>query len=103
MLVLTRKLGEVIKIGDRIKVVVVSIEGGSVKLGVEAPEEIAVHRQEIYDRIAAENKAASDRADREQGKVLKDIMGSARTGGKKPPDKDARDGTGRDNPGKKNG
>ena len=74
MLVLTRKLGEVIKIGDKIKVVVVSVEGGSVKLGVEAPEEIPVHREEVYEKIAAENKAASAQLDREKAKALKNIF-----------------------------
>ncbi len=74
MLVLTRKLGEVIKIGDKIKVVVISVEGGSVKLGVEAPEEIPVHREEIYEKIAAENKAASAQLDKEKAKAVKNIF-----------------------------
>ncbi|MCL5035361.1 MAG: carbon storage regulator CsrA [Bacteroidetes bacterium] len=74
MLVLTRKLGEVIKIGDKIKVVVVSVEGGSVKLGVEAPEDIPVHREEIYEKIAAENKAASAQLDKEKAMALKKIL-----------------------------
>jgi len=74
MLILTRKLGEVIKIGDKIKVVVVSIDGGSVKIGIEAPEEIPVHRQEVYEKIAAENKAASSGLDKEKLKLLKNIL-----------------------------
>jgi len=74
MLVLTRKLGEVIKIGDKVKVVVVSIEGGSVKLGIEAPEEIPVHREEVYDKIAAENRAASSGFDKEKLQSLKDFL-----------------------------
>ncbi len=83
MLVLTRKLGEVIKIGDRIKVVVVSVEGGSVKLGVEAPDEIPVHREEIYQKIASENKAASAQIDREKAKTLKNILPKSDQAGKK--------------------
>ncbi|MGO9482905.1 MAG: carbon storage regulator CsrA [Candidatus Kryptoniota bacterium] len=78
MLVLTRKLGEVIKIGDKVKVVVVSIEGGSVKLGVEAPEEISVHREEVYEKIAAENKSASAQLDKEKAKALKTILSRGR-------------------------
>jgi carbon storage regulator len=74
MLVLTRKLGEVIKIGDKIKVVVVSIDGGSVKLGIEAPEEIPVHREEVYEKIAAENRAASSGFDKEKLQTLKSIL-----------------------------
>jgi len=78
MLVLTRKLGEAIKIGDKIKVVVVAIEGGSVKLGVDAPEEISVHRQEVYEKIAAENKSASAQLDKEKAKSLKKILSRGR-------------------------
>jgi len=74
MLVLTRKLGEVIKIGDKIKIVVVSVEGGGVKLGIEAPPEIPVHREEVYQKIASENKAASTLLDREKVKALKAIL-----------------------------
>ena len=79
MLVLTRKLGEVIKIGDRIKVVVVSVDGNSVKLGVEAPEEVPVHREEVYDKIAAENKAASTGFDKEKLKALKSVLSKGKT------------------------
>lgn len=51
MLVLSRKINESIKIQDNIKVTIVSIEGDRVKLGIEAPKEIAVNREEVYDRI----------------------------------------------------
>ena len=78
MLVLTRKLGEAIRIGDKVKVVVVAIEGGSVKIGVEAPEQISVHRQEVYEKIAAENKSASAQSDKEKAKVLKAILSRER-------------------------
>ena len=74
MLVLTRKLGEVIKIGDRIKVVVVGVDGGSVKLGVEAPNEIPVHREEVYAKIASENKEASAKLDKESARALKGLL-----------------------------
>ncbi len=74
MLVLTRKLGEVIKIGDKIKVVVVSLDGGSVKLGVEAPDDVPVHREEVYQKIAAENKTASAQIDKEKARALKAIL-----------------------------
>jgi carbon storage regulator len=59
MLVLTRKLGESIRIGDDIIVKIVDLDGRHVKLGIEAPKSIAVNREEIYDRIQRENKAAS--------------------------------------------
>lgn len=63
MLVLTRKLGESIRIGDDIVVKVVDLDSRHVKLGIEAPREISVNREEIYERIQRENKAASSAKD----------------------------------------
>jgi carbon storage regulator len=59
MLVLTRKLGESIRIGDNIIVKVVDLDSRHVKLGIDAPKSISVNREEIYERIQNENKAAS--------------------------------------------
>ena len=59
MLILTRKQGESVAIGDDIQVTVVEIQGKQVKLGVKAPREIAVHRQEIYEKIQEENIRAA--------------------------------------------
>lgn len=53
MLILTRRSGESIMIGDSIMVKVLGTRGGQVKIGVEAPKDVQVHRQEIYERIAA--------------------------------------------------
>ncbi|QLB40697.1 MULTISPECIES: carbon storage regulator CsrA [Mannheimia] len=53
MLILTRKIGEVLLVGDDVEITVLSIRGNQVKLGVNAPKEISVHRQEIYERIKA--------------------------------------------------
>lgn len=64
MLVLTRKLGESIRIGDTITVKVVELDNRHVKLGIEAPRNIAVNREEIYERIQKENRAASTPKDR---------------------------------------
>ena len=63
MLVLTRKLGESIRIGDDIIVKVVELDSRHVKLGIEAPKSVSVNRQEIYDRIQKENQAASEPKD----------------------------------------
>jgi carbon storage regulator len=63
MLVLTRKLGESIRIGDNIMVKIVDLDGRHVKLGIEAPRSIAVNREEIFERIQRENKAASTTQD----------------------------------------
>jgi carbon storage regulator len=59
MLVLTRKLGETIRIGDNITVKIVDLDGRHVKLGIEAPKSVSVNREEIYERIQRENRAAS--------------------------------------------
>lgn len=58
MLVLTRKLGEGIVIGDGIRVTVMDIRGKQVKLAIDAPKEVTVHREEIYQRIVEENREA---------------------------------------------
>ena len=58
MLVLTRKLGENIRIGDTVKITVLEVRSGQVKLGIEAPPEVKVHREEIYARIQEENRRA---------------------------------------------
>jgi carbon storage regulator len=63
MLVLTRKLGESIRIGDTIIVKIVDLDSRHVKLGIEAPKNIAVNREEIYERIQKENRAASESKD----------------------------------------
>lgn len=54
MLILTRKVGEVIMIGDDIVVKVLGVRSGQVKIGIEAPRELPVHRHEIFERIKAE-------------------------------------------------
>ncbi|MCA9774681.1 MAG: carbon storage regulator CsrA [Myxococcales bacterium] len=60
MLVLTRKAGESVSIGDDIKVKVIEIQGGQVRLGISAPPSIPVHREEIVERIKAEMKRAAE-------------------------------------------
>ncbi|MEW6041523.1 MAG: carbon storage regulator CsrA [Elusimicrobiota bacterium] len=67
MLVLTRRLGEVIRIGDDITITIVELDGRNVKLGITAPKFVSVHREEVYQRIQEENKAAA------QGAKTKDI------------------------------
>lgn len=58
MLVLTRKAGEGIIIDDNIKITVIELKGGGVRIGIEAPAEQKIYRQEVYDRICQENKEA---------------------------------------------
>ena len=51
MLILTRRLGESVKIGDRVTVTVLGVKGGHVRLGFTAPKDVTVHREEIYERL----------------------------------------------------
>ena len=60
MLILTRKLGERITIGDDISVTLLEIKGSQVRLGIEAPKGIGIYRQEIYERIRQQNLKASE-------------------------------------------
>ena len=59
MLILARKINESIIISDKIEISVVDIKGDQVKLGIKAPKNVKVYRQEVYDAIQAENKAAA--------------------------------------------
>jgi carbon storage regulator len=61
MLILTRRIDERIIIGDNIKVTVLGIRGNQVKLGVDAPKDISVHREEIYRKIQDETSSSEER------------------------------------------
>jgi len=62
MLILSRKVDEKVIIGDDIKISIVEIRGDQVRIGIDAPKKVKVFRQEVYDAIKAENKAASKSA-----------------------------------------
>lgn len=58
MLILSRKVNESIKIGDQITLKVMGVKGNQVRLGIDAPKEVPVHREEIYERIKRETEEA---------------------------------------------
>lgn len=74
MLALTRKVGESIVIADNIEITVISVTGDQIKLGIDAPKNISIHRKEIYLQIQEENKASASTSD-VGAQALKDLMG----------------------------
>ena len=70
MLVLTRKLGESIAIDDHIKIMVVQIKGKQVRLGIQAPKETKIHRQEVYEAIQDSNKEAATASPKSVSQVV---------------------------------
>lgn len=83
MLVLTRKVGEGIAIGDDVKIVVMQIKGKQVRLGIKAAPTTAVHREEIYQKIQDENRAASQ-PNRDLVSEAEDLIGGPREVGQVP-------------------
>jgi carbon storage regulator len=59
LLILTRKIGETIAIGDDVKIQIIEIKGRQVRLGIQAPAHTAVHREEVYNRIQEQNREAA--------------------------------------------
>lgn len=84
MLVLTRKLGESIAIDDHIKIMVVQIKGKQVRLGIQAPKETKIHRQEVYEAIQTSNKEAATASPKSVSQVAEMLKrgGSAGNDGK---------------------
>jgi carbon storage regulator len=66
MLILTRRLNETINIGDDYTVTVLGVKGGQVRLGIVAPKDVAVHREEVYERIKREQQTGAARPTHQQ-------------------------------------
>lgn len=62
MLILTRKIGESITIGDDIKVQILEVKGKQVRIGINAPRKYSIHREEVYQRIQDENRLAAQQS-----------------------------------------
>jgi len=60
MLILTRRVGETLMIGDSVTITVLGVKGNQVRLGVNAPKDVSVHREEIYQRIQREHDGDND-------------------------------------------
>ena len=59
MLILTRRVGEALMVGDDTKIVVLGVKGSQIRLGINAPKDIVVHREEIYDKIQSEGSSVN--------------------------------------------
>jgi carbon storage regulator len=78
MLILTRKPGESLYIGDDVKVTIVEIKGNQIRVGIEAPRELRIYREEIYAQIVEENRSAADV--RLSGSALETLSGGWKGG-----------------------
>ena len=68
MLILTRKPGESIIIGDDIKILIMSVQGNQVRIGIDAPRDVSVHRDEIYERIQEQKTERGVNGNRQDGR-----------------------------------
>lgn len=74
MLALTRKKGEAIIIGDKIEIKIIDIQGDKVKLGISAPEEVSIYREEIYIQVKESNQGANVAEAKESLLDLRNLM-----------------------------
>ena len=71
MLILTRRVGETVVVGDEITITVLGIKGNQIRCGINAPKRVAVHREEIYERIKREERCDAD--DKSKGATENDV------------------------------
>jgi len=69
MLVLTRRIGESIKINEDVKITVIDVKGKNIRLGIEAPRETKIYREEVFLKIKQENRSAATPAKIDMGKI----------------------------------
>lgn len=85
MLVIARRAGEAIRIADNVEIVVISVEGGRVRLGIKAPRELRVLRAELESEVAGANQSAAGPADGGAAALLRDAAGRSRAVRENPP------------------
>jgi carbon storage regulator len=98
VLILTRKLGEAINIGDEIKVSVLGIHGRQVRIGIEAPNDVVIHREEIYAKIQAENKRSGKSIKNDLFDMVKVLKGKVKKDGSDSPPPSGPNGEGNRKP-----
>lgn len=84
MLVLTRRVGESIVIGNDVVVTVLEVRGEVVRVGIDAPREVAVHRQEVYDEVSAANRRAASPDEQSVAALTQELPGTGGAGGQAP-------------------
>lgn len=78
MLILTRRIGETLRIGDDVSLMVVGVQGNQVRIGADAPKEIEIHREEIYRRIQQEKNQSNPSSPQYQVTVEENVADNAR-------------------------
>ena len=79
MLILTRRVGETLMVGDDVTVTVLGVKGNQVRIGVNAPRDVSVHREEIYRRIQVEKSKKLDELEKQQA-AIDSTQGTANPG-----------------------
>ena len=74
MLILTRRVGEALKIGDEVTITVLNVRGNQVRIGIDAPKDVSVHREEIYDKIHSDDSQGYERSHDQGSQEAPDML-----------------------------